>query len=116
MRRSIWYVAIIASLVASPTETCVKIEQVATGRSVESKPEWRVSVTNGCRCRCPITLLKLMCPKFISTIRVKPPLISIDPDGHCLLTTKIYPAKSIFFTYAWDPIQFQLLYSNQTCS
>ncbi|KAL1566205.1 hypothetical protein AAHA92_01838 [Salvia divinorum] len=94
----------------------VKIEQVPTGRSIQSKPEWKVKISN--QCTCTLTLLKLTCPKFLSSIEVNPPVISIDVDGHCLVKTlnPLYGGEFVEFMYAWDPIQFQVLDFIETCS
>ncbi|KAG6390292.1 hypothetical protein SASPL_148024 [Salvia splendens] len=98
-----------------PTDS-VKIEQVPTGRSIESKPEWKVKVSN--QCACTLTLLKLTCPKFLPSIEVKPPVISIDEDGHCLVKTlnPLYSGEFLEFSYAWDPIQLQVLDFIEACS
>lgn len=122
MSKFIFFLAIlcIVFLEVSLAEICptssLKIEQTATGHSVQSKPEWKVKVSSSCK--CTLTLVKLFCPKFLSSIEVKPPVISLDGEGHCILKgmNPLHYNESIDFTYAWDPIDFKVLEFDVACS
>ncbi|KAH6783239.1 hypothetical protein C2S52_008198 [Perilla frutescens var. hirtella] len=94
----------------------VTVDQIPTGRSVASKPEWKVNITS--ECFCTVLDLTLLCPKFTSGIEVNPPVISVDKDGHCVVKTlnPIHSGDSVVFTYAADRIQFQPLSFNEACS
>ncbi|XP_059639043.1 uncharacterized protein At1g05835-like [Cornus florida] len=75
---------------------------VPTGREVQGKPEWRVTVINNCI--CPQSGIELDCKQFQTVEDVDPSVLMRKPDGHCLLNlgNTLGPSMSVTFNYAWD--------------
>ncbi|RDX72768.1 TPD1 protein-like 1, partial [Mucuna pruriens] len=77
------------------------IVQSKTGKLTRGKPEWKVSITN--ECRCSQSQVKLKCDGFQTNEAVDPSILTIS-DGICLLNkgTPISPSQNVQFFYAWD--------------
>ncbi|XP_062163789.1 uncharacterized protein LOC133870640 [Alnus glutinosa] len=82
----------------------ITIGTVRSGREIQGKPEWNVTVTNNCR--CPQKLLKLTCEGFQTVEKVDPLIFSMGDDHQtCLLLQggSLRGSASVKFSYAWDP-------------
>ncbi|XP_030548356.1 uncharacterized protein LOC115753733 [Rhodamnia argentea] len=75
---------------------------VRTGRIVQDKPEWKVTVINNCT--CAQSGIKLKCAGFQSTEPVDPSMFAKQGD-RCLLNSgkALAPHGSVSFSYAWNP-------------
>ncbi|CAI9100454.1 OLC1v1037564C1 [Oldenlandia corymbosa var. corymbosa] len=80
----------------------IKIAQVATGSKAGGKPEWKVTITNDCK--CTQTQIKLSCSGFQSAEPVDPSILSKNGDV-CLLVNggPIFGFQTtVTFNYAAD--------------
>ncbi|KAK3020356.1 hypothetical protein RJ639_038676 [Escallonia herrerae] len=100
------------SLQCNPGKPTVK--QVTTGKQVENKPEWNVTVTN--ECPCVQTEVKLSLPGFQTVEKVDPSILVLDGSVG-VLQQNINPLSGISFTYAWDTSNpISPLSSKENCS
>ncbi|XP_043720748.1 TPD1 protein homolog 1-like [Telopea speciosissima] len=94
----------------------IDISQDETGKQVEGKPEYKVTVNN--ECECTHWNLTLSCPGFNTVEKVDPLILRPNGSGSCLLKngTAFYGFASLSFTYAWEtPTSFTPESSNNTC-
>ncbi|KAE8687754.1 flotillin-like protein 4-like [Hibiscus syriacus] len=94
----------------------VRISQTQTGKTVENKPEWKATITNGCP--CTQSDLKLSCDGFQSAEAVDPSVMS-KSGGECLINggEPVAPNSDLSFNYAWDTsFSFKPLSSQPNCS
>ncbi|KAL5787275.1 hypothetical protein ACOSP7_004224 [Xanthoceras sorbifolium] len=94
----------------------LKIVQQQTGKQVQNKPEWTVTISTG----CPCTQLdvKLACDGF-QTVEPIASTVLAKSGGECVVNNgqPIFPSKDFSFTYAWDTsFQFKPLSSQIACS
>ncbi|WCJ17966.1 hypothetical protein M5689_000349 [Euphorbia peplus] len=91
-----------------------KIDQKATGESVEGKTKWLVNVTNDCPCdRFDIDF---DCFEFNTTLAFDPKVISYR-DAICSFQGYLQPFESFTFPYAWDPpYHFQVVEAFYQCT
>ncbi|KAK8624671.1 hypothetical protein V6N13_089560 [Hibiscus sabdariffa] len=94
----------------------VTISQKQTGKTVESKPEWQVKISNGCP--CTQSDLKLSCDGF-QTVETVDPSVMSKSGGECLINNgqPVAPESDLSFNYAWDTsFPFKPLSSQPNCS
>ncbi|KAK3043766.1 hypothetical protein RJ639_001962 [Escallonia herrerae] len=90
------------------------IKQVTTGKQVENKPEWNVTVAN--ECPCVQTEVKLSLLGFQTVEKVDPSILVVDGSVG-VLQQNINPFSGISFTYAWDTSKpITPLSSQENCS
>ena len=81
------------------------IGTVRSGRQIQGKPEWDVTVINNCA--CPQKLIKLACKGFQAAESINPSILSKEAGDKCLLIAGNSLAgsasTSVKFSYAWDP-------------
>ncbi|XP_020229279.1 TPD1 protein homolog 1A [Cajanus cajan] len=80
----------------------INIGTTRSGREIQGKPEWNVTVINNCS--CVQSQIKLACKGFQSAETIDPSIFSVEGDT-CLLN-KGNPVKgfdAVSFSYAWDP-------------
>ncbi|CAK9175739.1 unnamed protein product [Ilex paraguariensis] len=84
-------------------QNTVTVNQVATGKRIQDKPEWNVTIANPQT--CTLWAVKLSCPGFQTVEKVDPLILSKSGDI-CTINNDlpIYGYTSINFTYAWDHI------------
>ncbi|XP_022756301.1 uncharacterized protein LOC111304047 [Durio zibethinus] len=75
---------------------------VRTGKEIQGKPEWKVTVTNNCK--CTQHELKLACKGFQSVETVDPNILEKQGDN-CLVIkgNALKGFTSVSFAYARDP-------------
>ncbi|KAL0016433.1 hypothetical protein SO802_003502 [Lithocarpus litseifolius] len=80
----------------------ININTIRSGREIQGKPEWNVTVINNCN--CPQKLIKLTCKGFQTLENVDPSILSKVGDK-CLLIggNQLGGSASVKFSYAWDP-------------
>ncbi|XWS54370.1 hypothetical protein CRYUN_Cryun10bG0084400 [Craigia yunnanensis] len=94
----------------------VTISQTQTGKTVENKPEWQVTISNGCV--CSQSELKLSCSGF-QTVETIDPSVLAKSGGECLINNgePVPPLSDFSFKYAWDTsFPFNPLSSQPNCS
>ncbi|GMI83812.1 hypothetical protein like AT4G32105 [Hibiscus trionum] len=94
----------------------VTISQTKTGKTVKSKPEWRVTISNNCV--CTQSNLKLSCDGFQTAEAVDSSVMS-KSGGECLINDgqPIDSSSDLSFNYAWDTsFPFKTLSSQVNCS
>ncbi|KAI9176891.1 hypothetical protein LWI28_008359 [Acer negundo] len=94
----------------------LQIKQQQTGKQVQNKPEWQVTISTGCP--CDQLEVKLGCDGF-QTVEPIDSSVLAKSGGECLVNNgePIYPDKDFNFTYAWDTsFQFKTLSSQVACS
>ncbi|KAL4650829.1 hypothetical protein ACB092_01G115500 [Castanea dentata] len=80
----------------------ININTIRSGREIQGKPEWNVTVINNCN--CPQLLIKLSCKGFQTVENVDPSILSIMDDKCLLIRGKpLEGFASVKFSYAWDP-------------
>ncbi|KAF7837055.1 protein TAPETUM DETERMINANT 1-like [Senna tora] len=77
----------------------VSVSQSKTGATVESKPEWAVTITN--KCSCVQLNVALTCQGFQTVENVDASILSVSGDD-CLVLKPIYGPNPVTFKYAWD--------------
>ncbi|KAK7279069.1 hypothetical protein RJT34_24113 [Clitoria ternatea] len=95
----------------------INIGTTRSGREIQGKPEWNVSVINNCS--CDQSQIKLSCQGFQSAETIDPAILSMEGDS-CLLINgnSLKGFATVNFSYAWDP-PFLLLPTSSvitTCS
>ncbi|RDX88259.1 hypothetical protein CR513_30171, partial [Mucuna pruriens] len=80
----------------------INIGTTRSGREIQGKPEWNVTVINNCNCEQ--SQIKLSCKGFQSAESIDPSILSIDGDS-CLLINgnPLKGSDAVNFSYAWDP-------------
>ncbi|XP_022748827.1 TPD1 protein homolog 1-like [Durio zibethinus] len=94
----------------------IKISHSQTGKTVENKPEWKVTISN--RCSCSQSELKLSCNGF-QTVETIDPSVLAKSGGECLVNNgqPVPPFGDFNFNYAWDTsFPFSPLSSHINCS
>ncbi|GMN45470.1 hypothetical protein TIFTF001_014659 [Ficus carica] len=82
----------------------INIGTVRSGREIEGKPEWNVTVINNCG--CSQKSIKLGCKGFQTAEPVDPLILLKSKEGEtCLLIngSSLVGFQSVRFSYAWDP-------------
>ncbi|KAI4351415.1 hypothetical protein L6164_005784 [Bauhinia variegata] len=80
----------------------INIGTERSGREIEGKPEWNVSVINNCV--CAQSQIKLSCQGFQTTETVDPSILSMEGDNCILINgNPLQASASVHFSYAWDP-------------
>ncbi|KAF5743335.1 hypothetical protein HS088_TW09G01402 [Tripterygium wilfordii] len=74
---------------------------VRSGKEVQGKAEWTVTVTNNCI--CAQSRIILYCGGFQSVEHVNPAILNKQGDN-CILVhgTSLPASASVTFSYAWD--------------
>ncbi|OVA15660.1 hypothetical protein BVC80_1313g51 [Macleaya cordata] len=84
--------------------TNIKVSQVSTGKLIEGKAEYEVTVSNNCV--CDQKSVTLNCVGFDTVEKVDPAIFrKVDgDDGHCILKNgEIFHQNDfVKFNYAWD--------------
>ncbi|GMI89276.1 hypothetical protein like AT4G32090 [Hibiscus trionum] len=80
----------------------IVVGNVRTGNEIQGKAEWKVTITNNCK--CSQHELKLACKGFQSVETVDPSIFEQQGDD-CLVIqgNALNGFASVSFTYAWDP-------------
>ncbi|XP_020230408.1 uncharacterized protein LOC109810878 [Cajanus cajan] len=94
----------------------VDIVQTKTGNIINGRQEWKVTITNDCR--CSQSQVKLYCKGFKTNEAVDPSILKIS-GSLCLLNNgrTIHPSESVEFLYASaSKYPFILAYSIVNCS
>ncbi|KAK8558839.1 hypothetical protein V6N13_098464 [Hibiscus sabdariffa] len=94
----------------------VTISQKQTGKRVENKPEWQVTINNGCT--CTQSDLTLSCDGF-QTVEAVDPSVMSKSGGKCLINRgrPVSSETHLSFNYAWDTsFPFKPLSSQLNCS
>ncbi|PRQ26698.1 hypothetical protein RchiOBHm_Chr6g0297461 [Rosa chinensis] len=94
----------------------ISIEQSQTGKSVKNKPEWNVTIANGCS--CSQLNVKLACDGFQTVEDIDPSILSVS-GGECLVKNgqPVYANGGFNFFYAWDTsFSFNPISSQIACS
>ncbi|KAL2326545.1 hypothetical protein Fmac_025603 [Flemingia macrophylla] len=80
----------------------INIGTTRSGREIQGKPEWNVTVINNCSCEQ--SHIKLSCKGFQSAEIIDPSILSVEGDS-CLLIkgSPMKGFKAVNFSYAWDP-------------
>ncbi|OWM86741.1 TPD1 protein homolog 1-like [Punica granatum] len=97
---------VLLCLVAKGQSKCtlndLTIGTVRTGRTIQGKPEWTVTVTN--ECACAQSSIKVRCTGFKSVVPTNPSKI-LPLGGTCLINGghPVGPGSTISFSYVWDP-------------
>lgn len=92
----------------------IHVNQFGTGRTVNGKPQWIVSIINWCA--CPQTNVQLDCKGFQTVEAIEPSLLQVSGDV-CLLNAgqSVWKA-AIQFNYASDtPFSLNPIFSNVAC-
>lgn len=92
------------------------ISQSSTGSSVDSSPEWKVTITNPCP--CSVANVNLQCSGFQPVEKPDPAALAINGD-QCLVNKgmPLYPRTSFTFNYAWnDKYNFSIDSGEVMCS
>lgn len=94
----------------------IKFVQVLTGAKVQSKPEWKVTVTNDCI--CTQFNIQLSCSGFQTVEKIDPSILTIGKDTCLLLKNdRFFGFHNVSFNYAWDTkFPFKTISSNIACS
>ncbi|XVF35628.1 hypothetical protein REPUB_Repub18cG0162500 [Reevesia pubescens] len=80
----------------------ITVGSVRTGKEIQGKPEWKVTITNNCKCNQH--QLRLACKGFQSTETVDPNILLKQSDNCLLLKGNALKGfSSVSFAYAWDP-------------
>ncbi|KAF5748160.1 hypothetical protein HS088_TW04G00110 [Tripterygium wilfordii] len=75
---------------------------VRSGKEIQGKTEWSVTVTNTCVCAQSRIILR--CPGFQSVEHINPDILYKQGDDCVLVRGSSLPASaSVTFSYAWDP-------------
>ncbi|KAJ0090012.1 hypothetical protein Patl1_12505 [Pistacia atlantica] len=79
----------------------VTVNQSQTGSQVQNKPEWKVTISNPCR--CTVLDLTLSCTGFQTVEKIDPSVLSKSGDN-CLINNgnPIVGLSTFSFNYAWD--------------
>lgn len=94
----------------------IKVAQSRTGKTVQNKPEWKVSITNDCI--CTQTQVVLDCTGFRTVKPVAGSILSVT-GSRCLVNNgqPVLQSQPISFTYAWDSsFSFSPVSSLVSCS
>ncbi|GMI89281.1 hypothetical protein like AT4G32090 [Hibiscus trionum] len=80
----------------------IVIGTVRTGAEIQGKPEWKVTVTNNCK--CAQHELRVTCQGFQTAETVDPSVFEQQGDK-CLVNqgNALNGFASVSFSYAWDP-------------
>ncbi|KAL1330340.1 hypothetical protein HN51_047571 [Arachis hypogaea] len=80
----------------------INIGTTRTGKEIQGKPEWKVTVTNNCS--CAQSQIQLSCQGFQSAEIIDSSIVSVK-SGVCLLINGrlLRGFDSVVFSYAWDP-------------
>ncbi|KAK8523453.1 hypothetical protein V6N13_113399 [Hibiscus sabdariffa] len=80
----------------------IVVGTVRTGKEIQGKAEWKVTITNNCK--CSQHALKLACKGFQSVEAVDPSIFEKQGDN-CLVIqgNALKGFASASFSYAWDP-------------
>nr|XP_011459158.1 PREDICTED: uncharacterized protein At1g05835-like [Fragaria vesca subsp. vesca] len=95
----------------------LQVAQTKTGKLVENKPEWKVTITNTCS-TCSQLAIQLSCNGFQTVEDVDPSILG-PSGGICYLNSgNVIPGHQSFtFTYAWDAaFPFEAVFSQALCS
>ncbi|GAB4836829.1 hypothetical protein Ancab_001743, partial [Ancistrocladus abbreviatus] len=101
---------------AQCTDNDLKLNQIGTGKDVEGKPQWMVTLINGCNCAFSHVILS--CRGFHTVEKIKCFILSKSGD-ECIInySNAIAPHSSFSFTYAWeDPFPFTVKFAELSCS
>lgn len=82
----------------------INIGTVRSGREIEGKPEWNVTVINNCG--CSQKSINLSCKGFQTAEPVDPLTLLKSKQGDtCILIngSSLDGFQSVRFSYAWDP-------------
>ncbi|KAF4373111.1 hypothetical protein CsatB_008450 [Cannabis sativa] len=82
----------------------INIGTVRSGREINGKAEWNVTVINTCE-NCGQSEIKLGCEGFQTAKPVDPATFLDQGHGQCLLINGsiLNPKATVRFSYAWDP-------------
>ncbi|XP_027367494.1 uncharacterized protein LOC113873539 [Abrus precatorius] len=73
-----------------------------SGREIQGKPEWNVTVINNCS--CAQSQIKLACKGFQSAESIDPSVLSMTGDSCILINgNPLNGFATVNFSYAWDP-------------
>ncbi|KAJ0988791.1 hypothetical protein J5N97_007147 [Dioscorea zingiberensis] len=92
------------------------IQQAKSGRIVEGKPEYLVTVSN--KCECPQSKVVLQCYGLSSVEPVNPQAIRAVDDESCMVAggRPIARGSPVKFKYAWlTPQDFPVVSSHVNC-
>ncbi|KAM5564438.1 hypothetical protein ABKV19_018826 [Rosa sericea] len=98
-------IAILCSLImGGESQHCnlnnLKITQSATGKSVQSRQEWKVTITNDCS--CTQLNVKISSPGFQTVGPIASSILSKSGNDYLVNSGKpIYAYENFSFTYAW---------------
>ena len=90
--------------------------KLATGKMVQNKPEWSVTITNNCI--CAQLSVKLSCNGFQTVEQIDPSILS-KSGSECIVNggQPIYGNSKFSFTYASaNSFPFNVLFSQVACS
>ncbi|KAI9124498.1 hypothetical protein K1719_004420 [Acacia pycnantha] len=106
MKKSLMLLTLWSFIIIHGSSECslnnINIGTVRSGREVEGKPEWKVTVVNNCS--CSQSQIQLSCKGFQSSESVDPSVFAKKGDSCSLING--HPLKgfsSVSFSYAWDP-------------
>ncbi|OMO78139.1 hypothetical protein CCACVL1_14635 [Corchorus capsularis] len=94
----------------------ISVSQSQTGATVGNKPEFQVTITNGCT--CSQSDVKLGCNGFQTVESIPSSVLSVS-GGECLVNDgqPLGPGVTISFKYAWDnSFSFSPISSEINCS
>lgn len=93
----------------------ISVEQTKTGEIVNGKPEFEVTLFNGCPCN--VAMLKFSCKGFKTAEKIDPNVL-IVAEEECSLPVGsfITPFSGYVFKYAWNcPCTFNPLFLQPHC-
>ncbi|KAI4346319.1 hypothetical protein L6164_007228 [Bauhinia variegata] len=80
----------------------INIGTERSGREIQGKPEWNVTVINNCS--CAQSQIQLSCKGFQTAEAIDPSVLSMEGDTCTLIDgNPLQPLASVHFSYAWDP-------------
>ncbi|XP_048336990.2 TPD1 protein homolog 1-like [Ziziphus jujuba] len=95
----------------------IKVSQAQSGKKVQNKPEWTVTITNDCI--CGQSSLTVDCSGFQTVEAVDPSILKVS-GSTCLINNglPVFETQPISFNYAWDSASasFKPLSSQINCS
>ncbi|GKV03231.1 hypothetical protein SLE2022_034900 [Rubroshorea leprosula] len=99
-------ILLLLSLVSKGFGECslndINVGTVRSGREVEGKPQWDVTVVNNCK--CPQSQIKFACKGFKTVEPINPLILAKQGDECLLINGKTLPGfATVKFSYAWDP-------------
>lgn len=100
----------------------IEISQSKTGKKVQNKPEWKVTIQN--KCVCTQQDIELDCKGFQTTEPIDPSILAVNQNatGECLIVKDggiLHGSRvdQVVFNYAWDTqFPFKAIATSSLCS